>query len=438
MNVSPLLLVILSMLLVVSVSFSAFLLFSSRKGKAAVEREEQYARIFIGEAENPLLHIELLDTQAIESSRLKDIPTDDQKLANLQKTIKGLRSLIRVGRGVQGKSNSYVLKMSPEAARRFSEGSLEMMKSVDGGYRGILVDSKGKQIVEHVSFGAKGVGNVAVMATVFQILAVATAQYYLPQINRRLSKIEDGVNDLREHLEANDRAVLVNAVRHLRTMSAALEGRELDQADFRTELIGFDGIDQDCGRILEAYRDHAHRYRKELSQIDPYGTLRPDFESLVNKSEQFERAALTSIQAAYVRTLVTRFRCILPTNYRAAYAKDSLRQLSEDLHQMREEHEGFCTLLERRIKEAESLFDFDKMKELSGDPNTLKAERARYVKAEKERHQAVMDVRDELDGIVKDVLEQTERQLAAGSKPLMLVVTLNEDDEIASLAELTA
>lgn len=139
-------------------------------------------------------------------------------------------------RGVRGKSNSYVLKMSPEAARRFSEGSLEMMKSVDGGYRGILVDFKSKQIVEHVSFGAKGVGNVAVMATVFQILAVATAQYYLPQINRRLSKVEDGVNDLREHLEANDRAVLVNAVRHLRTMSAALEGRELDQATFGQSL----------------------------------------------------------------------------------------------------------------------------------------------------------------------------------------------------------
>lgn len=139
-----------------------------------------------------------------------------------------------------------------------------------------------------------------------------------------------------------------------------------------------------------------------------------------------------------MRTLVTRFRCILPTSYRAAYAKDSLRQLSEDLHQMREEHEGFRTLLERKIKDARSLFDFDEIKELSGDPNTLKAERASYVKAEKERHQAVMNVRDELARIVKDVLEQTERQLAAGSKPLTLVVTLNEDDEIESLAELTA
>jgi hypothetical protein len=386
---------------------------------------------------HPDLTIEPLDDRILATGKLKDVPADGKNLATLQAVFHHVPSLTQSA--VSLTSKSYVIHMSAEAAKGLTDGSLNMMEAAGGGFYGSVVDAASGEIVENVSFVAKGVSKVAVAATIFQILAVATAQYYLPQINRRLAKVESGINDLREHLEAHDRAVLVGAVRHLRTMSAALEGRELDEADFRSELVGLDSTDRDCRRVLEANRENMRRYRRELDGIKLSAVLKPDFEAATEKAEQYERAALTSLQAAYVRTIVARFRCIVPSDYRLSFTQNTLRELSEDLDAMRDENGEFSKRFEERIKtETTATLDLDDLKELFGEEDTLEEKRREIVGEERGRRKAVVSMRDELDAVVRDVREQTARQISSGEEPLTLVVTLNDDNEIESLSELTA
>lgn len=397
----------------------------------------RYSRLVLGEVENPLVAIEPLDLGASLEGRARHLPVNERKLAPLQAIFSHTPALTQSALATISKT--YTIRMSPEAAKRVADGSWEMMKAAGGGWRGVLVDANGKKIAEHVSLVSSGASKAVAVATIFQCLAIVTAQYYLPQINRRLLQIERGINDLREHLEAHDRAVLVTGLKHLRSMSSVLEGYDLEEADLQANLIGLDDMDRGCSRVLEVNRDHMNRYRSDFDQLDLSGVLKPDFDSAVSKSEQYEKAALVCLQAVYVRSLAAQFRCITPSGYRVSYADNTLRELAEDLTMLRQEYENFSKRFEERVEnEAKATLDFDDVKELFGNTDTLENHRQKIIEEERDRHQSVLSMRDELEIVVKNASAQAARQLSTDSEPLTLVVRLNDQNEIEELSELTA
>lgn len=336
------------------------------------QRPTQYSQLVLGDVEHPLAVIEPFELPV--GSRLESLPINKQKLAHLQAILRHAPSLAKSASAAASKT--YVLRFPPEAARNIANGSWKIMESAKGGLHGIAIDAQGKVVAHGTLVPASGVSMAAAAAAVFQCLAIVTAQYYLPQINRRLSQIERGIQDIKAHLTAQDTAILVSSLKQLKSMKFSLEEGDFEERNLLTGLIGLDSIDGDCGRVLESYREHMKRYESEFDGLMLEAWFNPDFAAATNKAAQHEEAALICLQAMYVKSVTAQFRCALPNAGRVAQAHHNLQELKEDLRAWHEDRESFAQRFEERIQNDTTVdFDFDELKELLGDEDTLSAQR---------------------------------------------------------------
>ncbi len=392
-----------------------------------------YSRLVLGDVEHPSAVIEPFESSV--GPRLRPLPVGKQQLGQLQTVFRHAPGLARSA--ATASSNTYVLRFPPEVAEGIRNNSLRVMESVEGGLRGVAVDAQGKIVSHGTLVPASGARVAAVAAGVFQILAFATAQYYLPQINNRLLRIERGIQDIQAHLASQDRAILVDGLRQLNSMKRLLEEGSFQERDVLAGLINLDTIDRDSGRVLEAYREHMERYRNELEELTLSGVFNPDFEAATDKAAQYEKAALTSLQAMYVRSVTAQFRCALPGGYsRIAQAHHSLRELEADLEAWYEDQTTFSRRFKERIREdTTASLDLDDVKELFGGEDTLANQRKVIVSEANEKQESMIALHDDLQRAVRKAADHAARQLSASSEPLTLIVKLNEHNEIERVYE---
>lgn len=161
-----------------------------------------------------------------------------------------------------------------------------------------------------------------------------------------------GIQDIQELLASQDRAVLVDSLRQHKSIKLLLEEGDIQERDMLAGLVNLDTIDRDSGRVLEAYREHMERYTSELEELALSGVFIPDFAAATDKAAQYEKAALTSLQAMYVKSVTAQFRCAVPGSYsRMARAHHSLRELGVDLEAWYKDQTSFARRFKERIRE---------------------------------------------------------------------------------------
>lgn len=396
------------------------------------QHSTEYTRLVLGDVEHPSAVIEPIES--LPESRLRPLPVGKQQLGQLQTIFRHAPGLAKSA--ATASSNTYVMRFPPEVAQAVRNNSLKVMQSAEGGLRGVAVDAQGK-IVSHATLvPASSVRVAAIAAGVFQVLAVATAQYYLPQINRRLARIEQGVKEIQEHLEAQDRAILADSLRQLRSTRDLLEEGDFEERDALATLVNLDAVDRDSGRVQEAYRQHTERHKKELEELALSGFFAPDLEAASEKAAQYEKAALVSLQAMYVRSVAAQLRAVAGGRMDPKKARRGLLGLGEDLKAWNEQRRAFHRRFEERIREdATAALDLDDLKEAFGNEDTLANRRNNVLGAARERQGALIFPYRELRQAVREATERTGRQLSAASEPLTLVVEMNERDEIEQVYE---
>ena len=390
----------------------------------------RYTRLALGDVERPSAVIEPIEP--LPETRLRPLSVGERKLEALQTVLRHAPKLAK--NASTAASRTYALRFPPEVAAGIRSNSLRVMQSAEGGLRGVAVDAQGK-IVSHATLVPASSARVAAVAAgVFQVLAIATAQYYLPQINRRLARIEQGIKEIQEHLESQDRAILTDSLRQLRSARDQLEEGDSEERDVLVALIGLDVIDRDSGRVQEAYRERMERYGRELDELKLSGFFVPDLEAASEKAAQHERAALVSLQAMYVRSVAAQLRAV--AGGRMVQARRSLVGLGEDLKAWNEQRRTFHSRFEERVREdATAALDLDDLKEALGDEDTLANRRKNILNEARKRQYALISSYRELRRAVREATERTERQLSAASDPLTLVVEMNEQDEIERVYE---
>lgn len=395
----------------------------------------QYSQLVLGDVEHPLVVIEPFETPA--EFRLDPLPFSKQQRSELQILFRHAPGLAKSA--LTATSNTYVLRFPPEVAQGIRNNSLKVMESAEGGLRGVAVDAQGKIISHGTLVPASRLKMAAVAAGVFNILAIATAQYYLPQINNRLLQVEQGIQDVQAHLTSQDRAILVDSLKQLNSMKRLLEEGNFQERDVSAALVNLDAIDRDCGRVLEAYREHMERYRSELDGLTLSGVINPDFVAATAKAAQYEKAALFSLQAMYVKSVTAQFRCAIPGSYpRIDQAHHSLQELETDLEEWYTHQTAFAQRFKERIQnDTTASLDLDEIKELFGDDNTLANRREKMVSEANDRQESMSAPHYELQQAISKAANHAARQLSTWSEPLVLIVKLNEQKEIEQVYEPT-
>lgn len=70
--------------------------------------------------------------------------------------------------------------------------------------RAMAVDSSGKIVAHGTLVSAAALNPAAAALAVWQVMAMVTAQHYLHDIQQRLARIETGISDIKQWLEAHD------------------------------------------------------------------------------------------------------------------------------------------------------------------------------------------------------------------------------------------
>lgn len=396
------------------------------------ERTVQYSRLVLGDVEEPIAVVEPLEA-SIEVRRVP-LSVDKQQLKGLQSI---LRHAPRLAKSASNPTtNTYTLKFSPEVAQGIRSGYFDVMKSAGGGLRGVVVDTQGK-IVSHATLvPASGIKMAAVAAGAFQILAVVTAQYYLPQINRRLLKIEQGIQDIQAHLIAQDKAILVDNLKQLKSMKLLLEKGVLRERNLSAIHTSLDTIDSDSGRALEAYRDHMKRYKDELDTVNLSGMFEPNFAGAIDKATQYETAAFVSLQAMYVKSVTAQLRCVVLGSYDEA--DDDLRDLETALEAWCRDQDSFSQRFKERIRDDTIAYlDLGDLGEILGKEVSLTKQRKKIIDEADDRQTTITGLHDEFKRSIDQATERVARQLAASSEPITLAVELDEQGQIEHVYELS-
>ncbi len=393
----------------------------------------QYSKLVLGDVEHPSAVIEPFES--LPESQLKPLSVSKPQLAQLQTIFRHAPGLAKTA--LTATSNTYVLRFPPEVAEGIRNNSLKVMESAEGGLRGVAVDAQGKIVSHGTLVSVSRVRLAAVAAGIFNILAIATAQYYLPQINNRLLRVEQGLQDIKAHLTVQDRAILLDSLKQLNAMKRLLEEGDFQEREALTGFVNnLDTIDRDSGRVLEAYREHMERYRSEFDELTLSGMINPDFAAATDKAAQYEMAALISLQAMYVKSVTAQFRCALPGSYLMTQAHHSLQELETDLKAWYTDQTSFAQRFKERIREdTTASLDLDELKELFGEGDTLANQRKEIVSEANERQESMIALHDDLQRAVRKAADHAARQLSASSEPLTLIVKLNEQKEIERVYE---
>lgn len=401
--------------------------------RTSEHRPVRYSQLVLGDAEEPLATVESLDASV--ELRRSPLPMNEQQLGWLQSIFKHAP---RLAKSVSRSTNTYVMKFSPEVAHGIRNGSLDIMRSAQGGLRGIVVDARGTIVSQATLVPASGVRMTAIVAGAFQVLAVVTAQYYLPQINRRLLQIERGVQDIQAHLTAQDKAVLVHSLKQLRSVQLSLEEGDLNEVDVTSQHVNLDAIDRDSGRIMETYRDHMERYKNEFEELDLARWLNPDFEAATDKMTEYENAAFICLQAMRVKSMTAQFRyTMLGSDFRVSQALHDLQELKKGLTAWQEDQMSFLERFKKRIQDdTVTYLDRDYLREMFGGDDSLTKRRQRIIHDADHGKAAITNLYDEFKQTIDQATRYATQRLASTSEPLTLAVELDDQGDIEYVYEL--
>lgn len=220
-----------------------------------------YSKLMLGDTQHPFAEIERFTPTV--SQQLEALPASQQQLSSFTAIFQHAPSL--ASSVLTGAKDTYVLRFAPDVVAKLNNGTLSLMSAAQGGLRSIAVDANGTIVSHGTLFKISNISSLAV--SVFGILAIVSELQYKSQLNRRLINIEQGINEIKEHLKTQDTAILSGNLKQLKSLRIQLDEPKFYEAELSAGIVSLDTIDRECGQILEAYRHHMVRYATELDTL---------------------------------------------------------------------------------------------------------------------------------------------------------------------------
>lgn len=296
--------------------------------------------LLVGSPAHPAMIIHAYRPQPTEQRAR--IPIAPGQLAALEALVRHVPQL-----AASASARTLVVRFTPGVAARLSSGTATLMPALEGGVRTIALGPNG-QILDHSAPVAAGVPAAAAASAVWQVLAMATAQYYLVGISKRLSAIEQQLDELQQRMRNQDMASLRNNFKRLQSTRAALAGSALTEFDMQSFVSEVDTIDRECGRIMENAAIEAERIAKRLegmslkANFDPAEKMR-EAQRRVDEHAQF---AQLWAMAASSRAAAAEVRCALPTDSGVALRR--LQELRGEIPRWAAAGQAFAATIKQR------------------------------------------------------------------------------------------
>jgi hypothetical protein len=339
----------------------------------------------------------------------------------------GLEPLIRGAPAMLGVAAAAaplcVLRFRPDVAAGLRSGAFHLMGAVGGGHRPMAVNAANKIVGLPTVHSTSELQLVSAGMAVWQVMAVVTAQRFLVDINRRLANIERGIQDIKDWLDDDRLAKLLGNLAYLRSASHQLKDGPLTQADATSVAFQIDAVDRECTQVLEAYRIQMTRAFSKFDGVQLEGMgIKKHVDEAAKAVVEAAMPAHRYLAAAYVRGLAARLRCAVLGNPRVAARR--LEEVRACLDQHAEEMGRFDSRVKKRLPEVWSLWS---------EEDTQKQLRRKLKRKSVDLQKQMLELRDDLVGMLDDAMAAIESHLTDEGQPLELMVVMDSNERLVRL-----
>ncbi len=132
------------------------------------------------------------------------------------------------------------------------------------------------------------VPNIAL--NVFNALSVVTGQYFMAQVNAKLSLVENGIDDIKQYLVAVNQSELEAALQELNDIIRHNQFIKKDPERTRTTIVQIKGVLKVARSNINLFRKQIENINKSVSEKDSENTVTKNIEELSQHLIQYRYA----------------------------------------------------------------------------------------------------------------------------------------------------
>ena len=398
------------------------------------ETDTEPNKIILGEVNDPWG--EIVRYQKTEIDGYEEIQLDERSLIGLSGLFHQAPNLAQSG--VQMVMNTYTLSFKPEIAKGIADGSLKLMKSLEGGFRASAVDGKNAIKGAGSLHLADGIKLTASVMAVWQVLAVITAQIYLMDINKQLVNINKELEDIKNFLEHQQYAMLIGNLKYIEAIRDFLNSQSFENLEFGVFLNQLEHIERECTQIMVALELQMDTVYADFEKQPLKASISAQENLIASKKliTNHEHQARNFLIAASVRGLAAQTRCAIPSNRNLVLTR--LSTLQTELSAWNENQHKFYQLVSERLPELTDLSDSKFYGRVSAwllptltDQFNSRPKKQTQLKDTMQTSQDYINQMGELlQKTVSETKNNVRNQIQENSEPLSLLVELNENSQI--------
>lgn len=264
---------------------------------------------------------------------LRDAHFTASQMATLISLLKALPPSIQAIPLLRG---TYVLSFTPEIASKLSIGGATLMQSAShDGLRAIAVSTDGHILGHGTLVAAQGLHLATAVVGVWQVLAIITAQHYLPDIQQRLTRIEANIQELRQWMEADEKAKLSTSLKSLQEFAEltlvqpVLEDKAVSFWCQHIERLYFESY-----QISEANQLRLQAQIEYLAQINTadWFNIDQNYRQLIQTINKIDSLAKAILSALVVQAIA--INCLVKLNHYPTIQKQRLKDMPEALDKL--------------------------------------------------------------------------------------------------------
>ena len=179
-------------------------------------------------------------------------------------------------------------------------------RTMPGAVRGSAVNPTTGHPVEGANI-VKGVNGVAVAAALWQVAAMVTAQKFLADIDAKLSRISDQLDELQEWHKNEVVGRLAAGVRRVREIGESVQELRLDVSEAHILAAEVEAIDRESQNVTEQMAQELHGQRAKVQRLDWRSGMLTNDEAMSDARRIASKSAFRS--SAYLTSVHLRLLC---------------------------------------------------------------------------------------------------------------------------------
>lgn len=382
----------------------------------------QTEELIIGDPVNPDIKIMRFEPDSL--MKTEDIPLNIGLKAGIGSLLQQAPNLLSSSSNIV--TNSFQLVFKPEVMQGLQNHTYNFMHALEGGIRAKAIDSSGKIVGDGRIIETSTINPATTALAVWQVLAIITAQKFLSDINKKLSKISETVESLKDFLENERYGKLMGNLNYLRHLYDTISSYNLKEREINIYAQKIEDIELECDQIMKSLELKFPYILSQAKSINMKGMgLKERSENAKNLISKHETSLKPYLMAMYVRIAAAKIMCSLPIE--KISAQNRLKELDKSILKIVEMNNDFDNNIRKKIPDIGSFWS---------SPQTNDEYKNELTKILDGSYKNI----DELTNEMKCVLHDTQKNLLLynneATMQLSLIVNTDANGEIQEIKRL--